>query len=122
MDGARTEVGRTRFVTRHAGAQEWARRFGLDAEILAHLDPSDLEDGDVVMGTLPLHLVAEVCRRGGRYLHLVLELPPELRGISLSAEDMQRLGARLEEYRVERLGVVDMTGNGPGNGGGEENG
>jgi CRISPR-associated protein Csx16 len=45
-----------------------------------------------------------VCGRGARYLHLVLELPPERRGRELSAADMVACGARLEEYRVQRVG------------------
>ncbi|MEQ8817874.1 MAG: CRISPR-associated protein Csx16 [Thalassobaculum sp.] len=105
MGGTRF-AGRTRFVTRHAGALEWARRLGVDAEVVAHLDPADLQAGDVVMGTLPIQLAAEVCRRGGRYFHLVIDLPADLRGVSLTADDMQRLGASLQEYRVEYLGAA----------------
>lgn len=46
-------------------------------------------------GTLPVHLAEEVSARGGPYLHLVLELPPERRGLELTAEEMGRCGARL---------------------------
>jgi CRISPR-associated protein Csx16 len=56
------------------------------------------------MGTLPMHLAAAVCARGARFLALELELPPDFRGRPLSADDMEHLGARLVEYRVERLG------------------
>ena len=59
--------------------------------------------GDVVIGTLPVHIVAEICARGGRYLHLTLDVPPQARGRELTADDMERFGARLEEYEVKRL-------------------
>ncbi len=91
---------RSFFVTRHPGAIEWARRQGIAAEAIDHLDPENIRRGDTVIGTLPVHLAAQVCARGGRYLHLALDLPPEARGRDLTAEDMEKYGARLEEYRI----------------------
>jgi CRISPR-associated protein Csx16 len=94
----------TYFVTRHLGAREWAQQRGITVDDLVdHLDMAQVKDGDVVIGTLPVNLAAEVCARGGRYLHLSLDLPPEMRGRELSAEDMEQLGTRLEKYRVERV-------------------
>lgn len=91
----------TFFVSRHPGAREWAAAEGVAVDAaIAHLDPETVQPGDVVIGTLPIHLAARVCQRGGRYLHLSLELPPEWRGRELSAADLHRFGARLEAYRV----------------------
>lgn len=92
------------FVTRHPGAVDWAARQGIAARMVAHLDTGTVGPGDTVMGTLPVHLVAEVCARGARYLHLSLDLPAEARGRDLSADEMVRFGARLTEYRAERVG------------------
>jgi CRISPR-associated protein Csx16 len=92
---------RTWFVTRHPGAREWAARQGIDVDRqVDHLDPSEVDAGDTVIGTLPVHLVAEVCSRGGRDLNLSLDLPPEARGQELDAGDLERYGARLEPFRV----------------------
>lgn len=91
------------FVTRHPGARDWAAEEGLTVEcVLAHLDPAIIGPGDLVIGSLPVNLAAEVCARGGRYLHLSLDLPPELRGRELSAEQMRACGARVEDYQVSR--------------------
>ncbi|MGH8479285.1 MAG: CRISPR-associated protein Csx16 [Gammaproteobacteria bacterium] len=99
----------TYFVTRHPGARAWAAEEGvLVDETIEHLDPQALQPGDIVIGTLPVNLAAEVCARGGRYLHLTLELPPEWRGAELSAEDMRRFGARVEEYCVKRMPTLGM--------------
>jgi len=88
-------------VTRHAGAREWLARQGIRVDHLtSHLEVDRIRPGDTVIGTLPVHLAAEVCRRGGRYLHLVLDLPPEARGKELSADHMCTFGARLTEYHV----------------------
>jgi CRISPR-associated protein Csx16 len=91
----------TLFISRHYGALDWAAGEGVAVDaVVAHLDPDTIQPGDVVIGTLPIHLAARVCQRGGRYLHLSLELPPDWRGRELSAADLRRFGARLEEYRV----------------------
>ncbi len=89
------------FISRHSGALDWAAGEGIivDAAI-AHLDPETVQPGDVVIGTLPIHLAAQVCQRGGRFLHLSLELPADWRGRELSAADLRECGARLEEYQV----------------------
>ena len=91
----------TLFISRHPGAREWAAEEGfvVDQQV-AHFDPDTIQPGDVIIGTLPVNLAARVYAHGGRYLHLSLELPLEWRGRELSAADLRRFGARLEEYRV----------------------
>jgi CRISPR-associated protein Csx16 len=91
----------TYFVSRHPGAVEWAARRGIEAEPVEHLDPKQIDAGDTVIGTLPVHLVAEINARGGRYLHLELDVPAERRGEELSADQMDSYGAELQEFRVE---------------------
>lgn len=94
----------THFVSRHPGAAEWAQTQGLVVDCLVtHLDPADVGPGDTVLGTLPANLAAAVCANGARYLHLTLDLPPDWRGRELSAAQMAACGARLEEYRVEKV-------------------
>lgn len=90
----------TYFVTRHQGAIEWASRQGISAELVSHFDPDTIYKGDIVIGTLPVNLVAVVNHHGGRYLHLSLDLPAEARGKELTADDMERYGARLQEFSV----------------------
>ena len=98
-------TGRTWLITRHAGARQWVEQKGIRVDaVLGHLDEEALgriQQGDTIIGTLPIHLVAEVCARGARYLHLSLNLPPEARGKELAPEEMERYGARLEGYHVQ---------------------
>jgi CRISPR-associated protein Csx16 len=91
----------TYFVTRHPGARAWAAEEGIEVDdVIDHLDPIRIEPGDTVIGSLPVNLAAEVCARGGVYLHLSLDLPAELRGRELTVEQMRTCGARIEEFRV----------------------
>lgn len=91
----------TWFVSRHPGALEWAARQGLQIDRFAtHLDPAEVQCGDTVIGSLPVNLAAMVCQRPARYLNLSVALPVEFRGKELSADQLERLGARLEEFRI----------------------
>jgi len=91
-------------VTRHPGALASAIRRDLPAVVQqSHLDPAVIQTGDVVIGTLPVPLAAEVCQRGARYCNLTLDLPEAMRGQELSADELSALGARLEEFRVVSL-------------------
>ncbi|MBK8964195.1 MAG: CRISPR-associated protein Csx16 [Candidatus Competibacteraceae bacterium] len=95
----------TFFISRHPGALDWAAEEGIVVDRrLAHLDAETVQPGDVVIGTLPVNLAARVCERGGRYLHLSLELPSDWRGRELSAADLRQIGARVREYRVLPVG------------------
>ena len=94
------------FVTRHQGAREWALRQGFVAKLVTHLELGMIAPGDVVLGTLPVNLAAEVNARGARYLHLALDLPHAARGAELTADDMERYAARLVEYRAERVAGI----------------
>jgi putative CRISPR-associated protein (TIGR02620 family) len=95
------------FVTRHRGAITWAAEGGVRASKIEmeHFDVRKIGVGDVVMGTLPVHLASAVCERGGEYWHLAMDIPPEARGRELTAEDMRNYGARLEAFLIQGLGT-----------------
>ena len=95
----------TYFVSRHPGARIWAEQQGLgDVVLVSHLEPEHLAPGDRVLGTLPVQLIAAANARGARYFHLVLDIPSERRGEELTPDAMRDFGARLEEYRAEKIG------------------
>jgi CRISPR-associated protein Csx16 len=91
------------FITRHAGAREWAARHRPDAVLKSHVDVREVAAGDVVLGTLPVHLAADTGARGARYFHLVLDLSETDRQEELTGDEMEARGAKLVEYRVERV-------------------
>ena len=91
----------TFFVTRHPGALQWMRQHGpaFDRHI-THLEPTSVVPGDSVIGTLPIHLAAQVCARGAAYWHLTLQLPEAVRGRELSAPELSALGATLQQFDI----------------------
>lgn len=95
------------FVSRHPGAVAWAHQQGLAIDsFVPHLDADTVQAGDVVMGTLPVALAAQVCERGAQYLHLSLHLPQDLRGLELSASQLHNLKAQLTPYHVVQQPVL----------------
>ncbi len=94
----------TYFISRHSGAINWAKQQGIAIDKQQeHLNTSQLQAGDIIIGTLPINLIAEVCQKGGRYLHLSMDLPAEARGKELTPEEMVSYNARLEEYKALKL-------------------
>lgn len=92
------------FVSRHPGAKEWLVRQGMLVERqVSHLHPAEVSAGDRVFGTLPVHLVAELCAGGAHYYHLIIDLPASGRGRELTADEMEQYGARLVRFQVALL-------------------
>lgn len=92
-------------ITRHPGAVQWVRHL-LDHEVvesLPHLYTEDIDPNACYYGVFPLNLAAAICAAGAECWALTLDMPPELRGQELSAEQLQRLGASLVRYDVRRL-------------------
>lgn len=91
------------FVSRHSGAKQWAEQQGLQVDkFVEHLSLDEVQAGDVIIGSLPVNLACEVCAKGAKYQHLSLEIPREWRGQELSAQQLTEIGARIEEYHIER--------------------
>jgi putative CRISPR-associated protein (TIGR02620 family) len=98
----------TWFVTRHPGAIAWAQRQGIvaapsvdsDERITDSITPAEVSLGDTVFGTLPVHLAAEICTRGGRYFHITMTVPGDRRGEELTPDDMDAFGATCREFIV----------------------
>ena len=92
------------FISRHPGACEWMKDQSIPIDqVVAHLDPADVNSGDTVYGSLPINLAVQICERGARYVHLSLEIPFEWRGLELSAQQLTTIGARFEEFRIIRV-------------------
>lgn len=92
------------FVSRHAGAIEWAKlqQISIDHWV-SHIEASAVQSGDTVIGSLPVHLAAEICERGAIYFHLSVSTPAEWRGREMSAAHLQQFNAKLQRFGVVPL-------------------
>lgn len=100
----------TWFISRHPGAQVWASEQGFQADrFVPHLDAAQVQAGDTVIGTLPVHLAAAVCSQGARYFNLSLDLPAHWRGRELSAIELGQCLARLEAFQVTPIAPSELT-------------
>lgn len=99
-----TQAVRTLFISRHPGAVQWIKAQPIVVDrFIEHLDIEEIQPGDRVIGSLPVHLAGQVCARGAEYWNLSLELPAELRGQELSREQLEQMSARLEHFSVQLL-------------------
>ena len=92
------------FVSRHAGAIAWAKSEALLIDRwVDHLAIGQVRPCDIVFGTLPVMLAADICTLGAEYWHLSIDLPADMRGCELSCEQLIAFNARLVAVRVERV-------------------
>lgn len=98
----------TYFITRHPGAVQWANAHNVSFDVhLEHLLSLDkLQSGDVVIGTLPINLISQINAMSVRYIHLSLQIPPELRGVELTVEQLKQCYATLKEFQVTKLADI----------------
>ena len=88
-------------VSRHPASVDWIKRQGYEqAEVIDHLKPGVLQQGDLVLGTLPLHIARDINEQGVRLIHFSLDVPHNMRGREISAEMLQEMNPRLEELHV----------------------
>lgn len=96
------------FVSRHLGAKNWFDRKHIEHTAVDHLEISYIKSNDVVIGSLPVHFVAQICQIKARYFHIAMEVPQAHRRKELTAEDMERFDARLVEFVVKEISNRDI--------------
>lgn len=87
-------------VTRHEDTIMWIKTILKgDVTVLHHLNDKDIKkmrEGDRVFGVLPLHLIMRLLRKGVGYYGLIIpDIPPEKRGMELTAEEIKAYGGKI---------------------------
>jgi putative CRISPR-associated protein (TIGR02620 family) len=87
---------KTIIVTRHPGLVEVLKKdHFIEGEVIPHATPEQIK-GNIVVGVLPLHLAALASVVGV----IDLNIPAELRGTELSAQQIREFSMGLTWYRV----------------------
>lgn len=92
-------------ITRHPAAQNWIAKRIQGAEIVAttHYQAGQEAGFDLVVGILPINLVADLNEKGVAFQMLTMDnIPEDLRGKELTEEQMDSLNAKLEGFAVTR--------------------
>ena len=94
----------TWFISRHEGAIEWVKQQNIQIDRFeSHLNTSLVQTGDVVIGTLPIHLAAEICQKGAKFYFLSVNVKPEQRGTELTAQQLVEQGCTLQAFHIQKL-------------------
>jgi len=92
------DTNSTLIVTRHHGLVDWLNRNGICGTVIEQATADDVQGKDVI-GVLPLHLAA-LCKT---VTAVDYNCPRELRGVDLTAEQLDQFGAKVSVYKVEKL-------------------
>jgi putative CRISPR-associated protein (TIGR02620 family) len=90
-------------VTRHAGLVQFLNEMGITGEVIGHATADNVR-GKEVIGVLPLHLAALT----ESITSVDMELPPELRGVELSSEQVRKHFVRLTTYKVMTAAAINL--------------
>lgn len=91
------------FISRHQGAIEWIKQQEVQIDhFTEHLDIAEIDAEDTVIGTLPIHLAAEVCSKGAKFYSLSLNVAHEQRGTELTVAQLFEQGCSLQQFYIER--------------------
>lgn len=85
-----------KIVSRHPGAIAWIKSKGFEGEQIAQFTPEMAQEGDTVIGVLPVPLIASVLNAGAQFI--LLSLPAVAfseRGQELTPDQMDAAGAKL---------------------------
>lgn len=96
----------TWFVSRHPGAIEWIQKQRVHVDqFIEHIELSQLNPGDRVIGILPVNFIAQLCEMNIEYWNLNLTLPSHARGKELSLQQLEQYGAHLQRYEVRVINI-----------------
>jgi len=92
-------------VSRHEGTISLLKKRFPDAEVVGHLsDPATYKDC-LIIGNLPINMIAELLQNNNRFVLVALNVPPELRGKELNEEELKKY---MKLYEVKKLEIEEF--------------
>lgn len=92
------------FVSRHQGAIDWMKTQPIEVDHwVSHLDVECIQTQDVVIGTLPLHMVAQICEKGAQFYCLSIHIQETQRGQELTATQLDQYACTLQPFFAKKL-------------------
>ncbi|MGX2950053.1 CRISPR-associated protein Csx16 [Ursidibacter sp. B-7004-1] len=92
------------FISRHQGAIDWIKQQSIQIDRFeSHLNVDDIQTNDTVIGTLPIHLAAQVCAKGAKFYFLSVNVSQAQRGTELTAEELIAQQCAIEPFYIQKL-------------------
>ena len=89
-------------VSRHPATVNYLKTVFPEAKVVSHISSIDeIPNGSLVIGNLPIHMIAELIKKGCRFVLVSLEIPRELRGKELSESELRKYMKLLEISKLE---------------------
>ncbi|WP_424945010.1 CRISPR-associated protein Csx16 [Bisgaardia hudsonensis] len=64
---------------------------------------NDIQAGDIVIGTLPIHIAEQVCAKKATFYFLSVNVSQEQRGQELTSEQLVQQGCSIQPYYIQKL-------------------
>ncbi|MDP8052784.1 CRISPR-associated protein Csx16 [Pasteurella atlantica] len=95
---------KTYFVSRHQGAIDWIKTQDIKIDhFIEHLDVDMVKNGDVVIGTLPIHIAAQVCKKEAKFYFLSINVHKEQRGQELNKDELIKQECKLQQFIITEV-------------------
>ena len=94
-------------VSRHEATINLLKSKYPDAEVVNHISNPAEYSNCLIIGNLPINMIADLIKNGNRFVLVALNVPPELRGKELGEEELKKYmklyeikSLELEEFRI----------------------
>ncbi|MDP8101360.1 CRISPR-associated protein Csx16 [Phocoenobacter atlanticus] len=95
---------KTYFISRHQGAIDWIKCQEVKIDhFIDHLNIDMIKRDDIVIGTLPIHLAAQVCEKGAKFYFLSVNVTKAQRGQELTAEQLKAQACQLQQFYIQKI-------------------
>ncbi len=95
---------KTYFVSRHQGAIDWIKSQKIEVDhFIEHLDIDMIQQDDIVIGTLPVHLAGQVCEKGAKFYFLSVNVTKEQRGKELNKNELVKQECKLQQFMIKEI-------------------
>ena len=93
-------------VSRHPATVKYLKNIWPEAEVVDHITDPGKYRNCLLVGNLPLPMVAELLRNGNRFVMVSLNVPKELRGKELGEEELKKY---VKLYEITRLELSEFV-------------
>lgn len=97
----------TYIVSRHDATTQWILNnlpHGTTTAVhMKHFELQQVQKGDIVIGVLPIHIIAQITAIGAIFYSFEINTPFHLRGVELTLQQVENLSPKLVQYTAQKV-------------------